>query len=97
MRIPGFSAELTLKPATSIYRARIGTRPLRGGVLMQQFFTSSLLGRLGFSMTCCGYSKIYKRFICTTQPVSPFENCRCETDYFGHPLILCKPPVIGRF
>jgi hypothetical protein len=103
MALPGFNAELSLLPATTSYRGRaIFSGPSTGTVAPQRFdatFAFERLGRpwwFGFPMTCCGYSTLLHRYVCTTQLVSPFERCQCHRDYFGHPLILCRPPVISQ-
>lgn len=94
MNMPGFGAEASLGPAAGTYRGRT----IRGGsgtgdVSMQFFGASSFASRFGFTIKCCGYSTLLRRFVCTSRSVSPLENCECQQDIFGHPLIFCRPPV----
>lgn len=93
MNIPGFNAEFCLGPASPIYRAKKMFGGSQGEVLMQQLSATPFLGRLDLTMRCCGYSTLLRRFVCTTRSVSPLEHCECRRDYFGHPLIICRPPV----
>lgn len=96
MNIPGFNADLSLGPTMGIYRgnAAFGGSG-RGEVSMQQFGASSFLGRFGVTKRCCGYSTWLHRFVCTTRIVSPLEQCECQRDFFGHPVIICHPPVLS--
>lgn len=103
MAFPGFNAERSLLPATTGYRNRtLFTGHVTGTVSLQQFdfaFASERFGypwRFGIPITCCGYSTILHRFVCTTHFVSPFEQCQCQHDYFGHPFITCRPPVLSQ-
>jgi hypothetical protein len=34
--------------------------------------------------------------VCVQQRVSPFQSCRCETDFLGLPIILCSL-IVGTF
>ena len=98
-RIPGFQAEASLKPHEGRYRATasFGVPGAAGGLSMQGF--SMALGRrlgLGIDLfppiRCCGFVPMLGRFVCVTRRASPLEDCHCTQDYFGFPLILCRPP-----
>ena len=96
MNMPGFDAESSLGPAFGIYRGKAVFGGLgMGEVSLQQFGASSFLGRFGVPMTCCGYSTWLHRFVCTTRIVSPLEQCACQRGAFGHPVIICRPPVFS--
>jgi hypothetical protein len=96
MNMPGFDAESSLGLTMGIYRGEAGFGGSgMGEVSMQQFDTSSFLGRFGVTMRCCGYSTWLHRFVCTTRIVSPLEQCECQQDFFGHPVIICRPPVLS--
>lgn len=97
MNVPGFNAESSLGSSMGVYQKKAAF----GGsgtseVSMQQFGTSPLLDRFGVQMRCCGYSTLLHRFVCTTRMVSPLEHCSCQNDFFGHPLITCRPPILSR-
>lgn len=98
MNMPGFNAESSLDPTMGIYGHISGKVGFGGScmseVSMQQFDTSSFLGRFGVTMRCCGYSTLLHRFVCTTRIVSPFEQCECDQNFIGHPVIICRPPVL---
>jgi hypothetical protein len=97
MNIPAFGAESSLGPTIGIYRGKaIFRRFGMGDVSLQQFGGSSFLGRFGETMKCCGYSRRLHRFVCTTHIVSRLEQCECQQDFFGHPIIVCRPPVFSR-
>lgn len=96
MNLPQLNAEASLAPTTGRYRGkallgRLGT----GEVTLQQFGASSLLGHHGVAMRCCGYSALLHRYVCITRTVPPAEQCACRQDYFGHPVIICRPPVLS--
>jgi hypothetical protein len=101
MNMPGFDAESSLGPTIGTYRGRavfggLGTSE----VSMSQFDISSLNPSLKtrfwrFTMTCCGYSTLLHRIVCTTSDVSPFEQCECQRGYYGDPVIICRPPVFS--
>jgi hypothetical protein len=96
MTMPGFNADSSLGPTLGTYRrktvfGRLGT----GEVSLQQFGASSFLERFGVTMRCCGYSTWLHRFVCTTRIVSPLEQCECRRDFLGHPVIICRPPVLS--
>lgn len=96
MNIPGFTAEASLGPTIGIYRRKAVFGGVRmGEVSMQQFGASSFLGRFGETMRCCGYSTWLHRFVCTMRIVLPLEQCECQQDFFGHPLIICSSPVLS--
>jgi hypothetical protein len=96
MNTPGFDAESSLGPTMGIYRRKAVFGGLgMGEVSLQQFGASSFLGRFGVTMRCCGYSTWLHRFVCTTRIVSPLEQCECQRDFFGHPIIICRPPVFS--
>lgn len=95
MNMPGFNAESALGPTMSIYQGMVGgSGASKDEVSMQQLGASSIPGRFGATMRCCGYSTLLRRFVCTTQTVSPFEQCECLRTPFG-PIILCQPPVFS--
>jgi len=96
MNMPGFDAESSLGPTTGIYRGKaVFGRLGAGEVSLQQFGASSFLGRFGVTKRCCGYSTLLHRFVCATRIVSPLEQCECQRDFFGHPVIICRPPVFS--
>lgn len=96
-RMPGFDAESSLGPTTGIYRGRaVFGRLGTGKVSLQQFGASSFLDGFNETKTCCGYSTLSNRFVCTTQIVSPLEQCECQRGFFGDPIIICRPPVLSR-
>jgi hypothetical protein len=103
MNLPGFAAESSLGPVTGIYRGKaVFGGSGRGEVSLQQFGASSVPGHLspvrGFldvTIRCCGYSTRLHQFVCTTHTVSPFEQCECQQDFFGHPVVICRPPVFS--
>jgi hypothetical protein len=96
MNMPGFDAESSLGPTMGVYRGKAGFGGVgMGDVSMQQLGTASFLGGFGITRTCCGYSTLLHRFVCTTRIVSPLEQCECRRDFFGHPVILCRPPVLS--
>lgn len=94
MNMPGFNAESSLSPTMGIYRgkARFGGSGM-GEVAMQQLGISSFLGRFGLTMRCCGYTRF--GFVCTTRIVSPLEQCECQRNFFGYPVIICRPPILS--
>ena len=97
MSLPEFHAEAALGPATGRYAgAAVFGASAAGAVSpMQQFEATAFPGRFGFKMRCCGFSTWLRRFVCTERVVSPFEQCECTRDYVGHPVILCRPPVLS--
>ncbi len=96
MNMPKFNAESSLGPSMATYQGKaIFSRAGSGEVSLQQFGASSFKGRFGMTMRCCGYSTVLHRFVCTSQDVSPLEQCQCQRDFFGHPVIICRPPVIS--
>ena len=95
MNMPGFYAEASLDPTMGIYRGKASFgRSGMGEVAMQQLGTSSFLGRFGLTMRCCGYAFGFG-FVCTTRIVSPLEGCECMQNFFGYPVIICRPPVLS--
>jgi hypothetical protein len=97
-RIPGFEAESSLDRPRGSYRATagFGTSSAAGGLSMQASPTALTPG-LGIDLfppiRCCGFVPMLQRFVCVTRRTSPLEQCRCTRDFFGFPIILCRPPV----
>jgi hypothetical protein len=88
--LPGFQAEASLGPPRGRYRATTDFGASRAGLSMQ----ASPTAVWGFPpIRCCGYVPMLHRFVCTTRSASPLEQCRCTRDFFGFPIILCRPPV----
>jgi hypothetical protein len=96
--IPGFHAESSLNPPRGSYRATagFGASGAAGGLSMQASPTALAPG-LGIDLfppiRCCGFVPMLQRFVCVTRRASPLEQCRCTRDFFGFPVILCRPPV----
>jgi hypothetical protein len=97
--IPGFQAEASLGPPRGSYRATAGLGASRAadGLSMQASPTALAPAQgLGVDLfppiRCCGYVPTLHRFVCTTRRASPLEQCRCTRDFFGYPIILCRPP-----
>ena len=98
--IPGFQAESSLDPPRGRYRAtaRFGASGAADGLSMQGSPTALAPG-LGFRIDlfppirCCGFVPMWHRFFCIERRASPLEQCSCTQDFFGFPIILCRPPV----
>ncbi|SOD41683.1 hypothetical protein SAMN06298226_1985 [Nitrosovibrio sp. Nv4] len=92
MNMPQFNAEASLGPSMRVYRGKTG----HGGSSSPQV-SPSQIAQFRFDifpvMTCCGYVPSRGRFFCTSRQTHPLENCRCERDFFGYPVILCSEPV----
>jgi hypothetical protein len=106
MSMPGFTAEASLGPSIGRYCG--GTAFPRGSIagdVVPAQFLAPMLSSIDLGswlnrfppMRCCRYVPILGRFVCVSQRVSPLEQCSCESDYFGFPIILCRPPVSAPF
>lgn len=100
--IPGFQAESSLDRLWGSYRApaSFGASGAAVGLSMQAWPTALAPGLgLGIDLfppiRCCGFVPILHRFVCTTRRASPLEQCSCTRDFFGFPIILCRPPVLS--
>jgi hypothetical protein len=97
--VPGFQAEASLGPAWGRYRATaaFGAPRAAGGVSMQGWPTA-VTPSLGLGIDlfppirCCRFVPKWGRFFCVERRASPLEQCRCTQDFFGFPIILCRPP-----
>ncbi len=100
MNMPGFTAENSVYNANGRYRAMadFGASSAVDGLSMQAsptVLTPSLGGIDRFPpIRCCGFVPMWNRFVCVTRRASPFEQCQCKRDFFGFPIILCRPPVV---
>jgi hypothetical protein len=98
--IPGFHAESSLTPSRGSYRATAvsGASSAASGLSMQGWPTA-LTPSVGLGIDlfppirCCGFVPTLQRFVCVTRRASPLEQSRCTRDFFGFPVILCRPPV----
>lgn len=95
MNMPGFDAESSLGPTMGLYRGKAFFGRLGTSEISMQQFGLPPVGRFGVTIRCCGYSTWLHRLVCTTRVVSPLEQCGCERDFFGHPVIICRPPVLA--
>ena len=87
MNMPRFTAEVSLYKTSQMYRGAMQGSP------------TALTPSLGLGIDlfppirCCGFVPMLQRFVCVTRRASPLEQCRCTRDFFGFPVILCRPPV----
>ena len=98
--IPGFQAESSLDPPQGIYRATAGFGASDAADCLSLQASPTALAptlRRGIDLfppiRCCGFVPMLQRFVCVTRPVRPLEQCRCMRDFFGFPIVLCRPPV----
>jgi len=104
MKMPGFSAEASVKPNLGIYRGSavasnsrmdrvLPMQELLSSEVLSQHLDFGLLGSVWPVIRCCRYAPMLGRWICVSRVHSPLEQCQCLSGAFG-PVIICRPPVL---
>lgn len=86
MTLPGFTAEAATAPASQPY-GYVGADGGAGGLV------PAAVGFRFPEIRCCGYSRLLRRFVCTTRRQAPWETCTCQRTPLGDPYIACTDNV----